>query len=527
VGWISRQRRDVAALVGAVVALALAQAAVAHAVTPNDPGFSHQWALENTGQAISELPTGIPFADASVNDAWGVTTGSSSIVIGEADTGVNSTLPDLNANVWTNPGLSAGGCEAGTRGFDVIAALPTETCEPKDEDKSYGGHGTHIAGIMGAVGNNGQGVAGINWHTSILPVKWVDQAETEPEPKYLVKALELLVELAKEPGLNLRVVNDSTVFRGTSEEKAVEHWIKVLGEHNVLFVTAAGNYGENNDEHHHYPCGYHLPNEICVTASNNRDELPSWADYGPNSVDLAAPGARIYSTLSSGVDEYRSGTSMAAAQVSGAAALILAAQPNLTATELKADIVSHVDKKPAFEGKVRYGGRLDVCSAMPGCTDLGPAPPPPPPKPPPPPPPPPAPALSGLTIAPSAFKAAKSGAPISTARSRLGTTVSYTDSEAAVTEFTVLVPRPGVLSTAKKCVSPPRRHHTHGRPKHCVRYSRMGSFKRTDGSGPNNFRFSGRVGKRKLAPGRYRLQAVPVFTGLTGSAAVANFRILG
>jgi subtilisin family serine protease len=530
VGWISRQRKDVAALVGAIAVLALAPAAIAHASkTPNDPGFPRQWGDENTGQSIPELPAGIPFADDSASEAWGITTGSSSIVIGETDTGVNWELPDLSENVWTNPAAGVGGCPAGTRGFDVLSL--TERCEPRDEDNSLGGHGSHVAGIMGAVGNNGLGVAGMNWHTSIVPVKWLDQADTENagenEQQYLAKALQVLIEI-KEAGVNVRVVNDSTVFKGTTKSGAVEQAIKELGEHNILFVTAAGNQGENNDEHAHFPCDYHLPNEICVTASNNRDELPSWADYGPNTVDLAAPGARVYSTLRNGQDDYRSGTSMAAAQVSGAAALILSAQ-EMSATELRADLLSHVDKRPTLEGKVATGGRLDVCKAMPGCTDATGAPPPPPRAPEkwPAPTPRPVPVLSGLTIAPSTFRAAKTGASISSAHVKRGAIVSYSDTLAALTEFTVVAPRAGILNSAKKCVAPPRHRPAHGRrAKSCVRYLRSGSFERIDTPGLNKFHFSGRVGNKKLPPGRYRLQAVPVFGPVTGAAAVASFRII-
>src|SRR5207302_4868979 len=123
-----------------------------------------------------------------------------------------------------------------------------------------------------------------------------------------------------------------------------------------------------------YPCGYDRPTEICVTASNNNDQLPSWANYGPHTVDLAAPGVSIYSTLREGGYGYLSGGSMASPQVAGAAALILSVTPSLTATGLKADILEHVDKLPALAGKTISGGRLDVCNAIPGCA--GPPPPP-------------------------------------------------------------------------------------------------------------------------------------------------------
>jgi serine protease len=152
---------------------------------PNDPFFSKQWGDENIGQKIQfqngneELgaeENGTPGADDHALAAWnslealGKTVGSSSIVIGEVDTGVDYTHPDLKANIWSNPGGIGQNekkehiCAAGTRGYNVL----NETCNPMDEDKTYGGHGTHVAGIMGAEGNNKEGVAGMNWQTTIL-----------------------------------------------------------------------------------------------------------------------------------------------------------------------------------------------------------------------------------------------------------------------------------------------------------------------------------------------------------------------
>jgi len=354
--------------------------------TPNDPSFSLQWGDENTGQAIpfqnenEELgaaENGTPGADDYALAAWGVSTGSRSIVIGEVDTGVDYEHPDLAANIWSNPsGIGKKGetetCAAGTHGYNVL----NETCNPMDEDTSYGGHGTHVAGILGAVGNNGVGVAGMNWQTTILPVKWMNNASSG-ETSNLVKALLWLVK-AKQEGVNIRVVNDSDVFPGVAKSQPLGEAIEALGANNILFVTAAGNTGENNDSEatQRYPCKYDLPTEICVTASNNRDELPNWANYGKTSVQLAAPGVSIYSTLREGKYGYLSGGSMASPQVAGAAALILSVKPSLSATELKADILENVDPLPSLAGKVITGGRLDVCKALPGCVAKSPPPPP-------------------------------------------------------------------------------------------------------------------------------------------------------
>jgi thermitase len=345
---------------------------------PNDPSFPLQWGSDNTGQSVptqnaeevlgTSLP-GTPAADDDALKAWSVSTGSRSIVIGETDTGVNYNHPDLAANIWSNPG-GVGGCSAGTHGYSVLTA----TCEPMDNDTVYGGHGTHVAGIMGAVANNGLGVAGMNWQTSILPVKWLNSSASG-YTSGLIEALQWLVA-AKQAGVNVRVVNDSATFYGTAYSQALVEEIETLGANNILFVTAAGNTGNDNDELavRRYPCGYDLANEICVTASNDKDELPSWANYGPHTVDLAAPGVSIYSTLRNGSYGYLSGGSMASPQVAGAAALILSVEPSLSATALKADILEHVDKVPSLSGRLITGGRLDVCNSLPGCEGRSPTP---------------------------------------------------------------------------------------------------------------------------------------------------------
>jgi subtilisin family serine protease len=564
VGRISRQRKDVAALVAATAALALLAPSPARAtpVAPNDPGFPSQWAEENTGQPIplqlipgeqlGRAVPGTPFADTSASDAWAVTTGSAQVVIGEVDTGVDYEHPDLAANIWSNPGGIGeckalapgcgveGKCAERTHGYSVLS----EACSPLDEDSTYGGHGTHVAGILGAVGGNRTGIAGMNWKTTILPVKWLDNAEPEGEAKKLIAALRWLAA-AKRAGVNVHVVNDSATYKGTAGSPALREAIEELGAEGILFVTAAGNTGANNGLQPRYPCSFDLPNEICVAASNDKDELPPWASYGQH-VALAAPGLSIYSTLRQ-IGEapsqeanygYLSGSSMAAAQVAGAAALILSVSPSLWAEELrsaellKTDILQHVDKLPSLEGKVETAGRLDVCRAIPGCVDYAPSPTEPrppassaPPSPPPAPAPLPPAVIGSLKISPSAFKAAKRGPIIFPGLLHSGATVSYTDWRPALSEFTVLAPRSGIQNAAKKCVAPPR--HAHGKPaKRCIRWVSAGKFRRADSTGRNSFRFSAHIGRSALAPGRYRLLAVPVFNGRAGVQALAGFRIV-
>jgi thermitase len=330
------------------------------AAAPNDSSFGLQWALENTGQVVNGS-YGTAGADDRVLPAWGVTTGDASVVIGETDSGIDYLHPDLVGNVWSNPG-GIGGCPVATHGYNFVA----NTCDPMDDETRYGGHGTHVAGIMGAVGDNLIGVSGVNWTTSILPVKFLSSSGSGPTSR-LIAALEWLIQ-AKQAGVNVRVVNDSATFVGTAYSQALSDEIDKLGANDILFVTAAGNTGDNNDDPslRRYPCGYDRPNEICVAASDQKDRLPSWANYGPNTVDLAAPGKNIYSTLRNGTYGYVNGSSMASAEVSGAAALILSSGYR-SATALKADILDNVDVLPSLSRLVRTAGRLDICKALPAC----------------------------------------------------------------------------------------------------------------------------------------------------------------
>ena len=512
--------------------------------TPNDPLFPLQWGSSNTGQPVPAQESaqvlgppaaGTPGADDGALKAWQVSTGSRSIVIGETDTGVAYTHPDLAANIWSNPG-GIFGCPAGTHGYNVLSP---KSCDPMDEDKTYGGHGTHVAGIMGAVGNNGIGVAGMNWQTTILPVKWMTNASAGGTAE-LIEAMQWLVA-AKQAGVNVRVVNDSDTFWGTAYSKALSNEIDTLGANNILFVASAGNTGDDNDKVsvQRYPCSYDRPNEICVTSSNSNDQLPSWANYGAHTVDLAAPGVSIYSTLHEGYG-YLSGGSMAAPQVAGAAALILSVEPSLSAQELKADILNTVDKLPWLTGRVVSGGRLDICKALPGCGSQPASLQAPPPSSPPatagtpdgvqaragerPPDSTARSAISGLIISPRAF-AATGPSTRRRGTSPAGATVSYSDSEPAVAKFTVLALRPGIERPKHRRVLPAAGERSAG-GRRCIRYVVLGSFARQDRAGRNRFHFSGRIGGRTLAVGQYRLEAVPTLGVRVGVRAAANFRIV-
>src|SRR5437763_299151 len=503
---------------------------------PNDPGYSSQGANENTGQPVpgqdqsEELgppQPGTPGADDGAHAAWDVTTGSRAIAVGVVDTGVDFDHPDLAANVWTNPG-GVGGCPQGTHGYNAL----TKGCNSHDEDTTYGGHGTHVAGIIGAVGNNGTGVTGVNWQTTLLPVKWLQNGSSETSA--FVTALQWLVAV-KQAGVNVRVANDSDSFSGTARSQAVYNVIQSLGENEVLFVTSAGNTGTNDDiqgSGQRFPCSYGLPNELCVTTTDNNDQLPDWASYGAHTVDLAAPGVSIYSTLNENGYGYLTGTSMSAAEVSGAAALVLSANPSLSTAALRAGIVQSVDALPSLQGKVASGGRLDVCKAITLVSGWS--------CPPVPVPPAPAPqasnevraanslrpAIGRLTISPRAFAPARRGAAAVSAKAR-GAKVTYTDSQPSVARFQLLALRPGFRDRRGRCVvsvRPPGRRAS-GARRRCTGYLLLGVVRRRDGAGTNRFRLTGRLNGRAPASGRYHLRPVPTFRSVSGAAVSAAFSI--
>jgi hypothetical protein len=197
-----------------------------------------------------------------------------------------------------------------------------------------------------------------------MALKWVTSSGTGATSD-LITAMDWIVT-AKGAGVNVRVANDSQTWPGTAFSQALSDEIDLLGSHDILFVTASGNTAQNNDVTPRYPCSYARPTMICAAASDQNDKLWSSANFGPVSVQLAAPGVNIFSTLRTSNYGYISGGSMAAAQVSGAAALILSLGYQPVAT-LRSMILNNVDVLSSFSGLVGTGGRLNVCKAVTGC----------------------------------------------------------------------------------------------------------------------------------------------------------------
>lgn len=330
---------------------------------PTDYYFVLEWGLKNSGQLVNGS-YGTSGADIEATLAWDRTKGDASIVVAVVDTGVDYTHQDLAANMWKNPGGICGG-PAGTHGFNAIL----NTYDPKDDH----GHGTHVAGTIGASGNNGLGIAGVNWLTSIMALKFLDSAGSGTTAN-AVSAIDFAVH-AKDAGINVRVINAS--WGGGPFDAALRDEIELANSKNILFVAASGNSGVSTDSTPFYPANYGIdpltPNVISVAATDKNDLLASFSNYGASTVHLGAPGAEIVSTYPGNIYAYMSGTSMAAPHVSGAAALILSAAPSLSAAQLKAAILEKVDLLPSLSGKTIKGGRLNVNRAMGGLSVAAPA----------------------------------------------------------------------------------------------------------------------------------------------------------
>ena len=320
---------------------------------PNDTSYAQLWGLKNTGQTVGGI-AGTAGADIDAEPAWDVTTGSASIVVGVVDTGIDYNHPDLAANVWSNPGGKGNAaCGAGTHGFNAI----TRTCNPMDDHN----HGTHVSGTIGAVGNNGTGVAGVNWTTSIMGLKFLSSGGSGTTAD-AVAAIDFAVQ-AKIDGVNVRVLSNS--WGGGLFSKALLDIINKANEHDILFVAAAGNnYGNNNDTYPLYPAGYATLNMIAVAATDNRDGLAYFSNYGPTTVHLGAPGVDVLSTIPGNYYSSFSGTSMATPHVAGVAALVLAKTPSLTTAEVKSAILNNTDPIPSLAGKTVTGGRLNAGRAV-------------------------------------------------------------------------------------------------------------------------------------------------------------------
>jgi len=323
-----------------------------HFRVPNDAAFGRLWGLQNTGQLGGKVG-----ADIGAPAAWDLTTGGD-VTVAVVDTGVDYNHADLNRNIWRNPGEPPNGVDDDGNGFvdDVYGAdFTNDDSDPLDDSS----HGTHVAGIIGAEGNNGIGGVGVDWQVRLIALKFLDK-NGEGNTADAAEAIDYAVKGGA------RVINAS--WGGPAFSFALFKAIRNAGNQGVLVVAAAGNEGSNSDSQPEYPASYDLPNVISVAATDAGDGLVDFSNYGAGQVDLGAPGDEIYSTVPKFANpsgyNYFSGTSMAAPFVSGAAALYLSRTPTAPVTQVRDALLQSVDPVPALAGKTVTGGRLNVGRAL-------------------------------------------------------------------------------------------------------------------------------------------------------------------
>jgi subtilisin family serine protease len=368
--------------------------------TPTDTYFDQQWGLNNTGQN-----DGIPGADIQAPDAWDITTGSGNIIVAIVDTGIDYTHSDLVGNIWQNFFEAVG--DDNSDGFPGAAGVDDDgdglidedsqglqpgefgyTNDLKDDDDENGyvddmkgwdflnedndpmddnGHGTHVGGTAGARGSNAQGVTGVMWNVLLMPLKFLDSDGLGS----VLDAIEAVDYAIKNGAM---VINAS--YGGPMFSQAEHDSIQAAQTAGVLFVAAAGNDGANNDLGTSYPARYNLDNIISVAATNQRDERAAFSNFGPLTVDVAAPGVNILSTQPPGLSfadcaassfvgyDFCTGTSMATPHVSGLAGLLWNHYTGFNVFQIKWTILRYVDIIPSLQGWTVTGGRINAFKAL-------------------------------------------------------------------------------------------------------------------------------------------------------------------
>ena len=387
-------------------------------ILPNDSDFGNMTNLHNVGQFGATND-----ADIDAPEAWDVTRGSTSVVVGVIDSGVDPTHPDLYLNIWLNQGeipetlrtslvdtdgdglitfydlnasanssrvrdrnansyidaadllddpLWADGRDTDGNGFTDdffgwnFRNDANEVFAPNNPSDNLG-HGTHVAGTIGAVGNNARGVTGVNWRSSIMSLKFLDETN-QGELASAIAAVNYATMMRSQFQTNVRVLNNSWGQPG-GFNPLLKNTIDAAGNAGILFVAAAGNgnilgSGVDNDRNPFYPASYESDNIISVAASDATDRLAPFSNFGLRSVDIAAPGVGVRSTLPGGRYGEANGTSMATPHVAGAAALVWSLQTNATVNEVKRALLEFGDTLPVLGSSVGSGRRLNANKSL-------------------------------------------------------------------------------------------------------------------------------------------------------------------
>src|ERR1044072_2784404 len=355
-------------------------------VAPNDPRYPELWGLNNTGQQVDfEGHSGFPGNDIRAEQAWAITTGSRNVVVGVVDSGIDINHEDLHDNIWTNPGEIAGngvdddgnGLVDDIHGWDFAHndATVFDYTEPTyPPSQNYAGdfedHGTHVAGTIGATGNNSIGVVGVNWQVNLLPLKFLTEDGFGSTSDLLsaltyAKAMRQLWESSGgTKGANIRVLNNS--YGGFGFSQAEPDGIRSLNDAGMRFVVAAVNEGLSNGSLPVYPGNYISPNLISVAASQSVGIKSFFSNYGAATVNVTAPGESILSTTPKNTYTLFDGTSMSAPHVSGSAALLCALSPGITVQKLRSLIMYTGYPAPWISGSLSTKRAIDAAKALQG-----------------------------------------------------------------------------------------------------------------------------------------------------------------
>lgn len=317
---------------------------VHHMGIPNDPSFGQLWGMNNSNNFDIDAPQG-----------WDIFTGDANFRVAVIDTGVQYTHPDLAANIWINPGEIAGnnidddgnGYVDDVRGWDFA----NNDNNPMDDN----GHGTHCAGTVAAVGNNGVGVAGVAWLAKIVPLKFLGANGSGS----ISAALNCLQYCTR---TGVKVSNNS--WGGGGFSSSFQSALTQAAAIGHVFVAAAGNNGSNNDNSPSYPASYTNDNVIAVASITSSGARSSFSNFGVTSVDVGAPGSNVFSTYPTNSYTSLSGTSMASPHAAGVVTMVYAQNPNWTYQQVRSRVLTTVRRISSMNGVVASGGIVNLASAL-------------------------------------------------------------------------------------------------------------------------------------------------------------------
>jgi len=327
----------------------LQQESLLSSLAPNDSGYVFQWNLQALGLDAGVLHNGLP-------GAWAYSSGSSTIKVCVVDSGVDYTHLDLQGNIWTNPGeIPGNGIDDDGNGFvDDIHGYNFADDNGDPMDALYNGHGTHVAGIIGAVGNNRQGISGVAQQVSIIACKFL-----QDDGRGLISDAIRCMDYCEAVGAHITTSSAGDPSFSSTFLAAIRE-----ATSDILFVCSAGNDATNADVVGHYPSGFGLSNIIAVAASNKQGVISGYSNWGSSTIDLTAPGDQVWSTVPGNRYKKMDGSSMAVPHVSGTAALLLSVQPELSALDLKELLLASAVESPLLEPWVHSGGGLDIARAL-------------------------------------------------------------------------------------------------------------------------------------------------------------------